>query len=468
MKKLMALVAVALVGFTPAAMAQHNGAADLLDSPVKVEAELQNIGEQVHCSLPIPQATALFGASEIKGTVTNEFLIGELMGSYHIYRVDSDCNLIESWQTACPGTSMTGITYDTTTDNTYWAADPSSGQIYEFEMFTGFATGNVYTLPNAGTNVWGPGTIDDNQSGRLSYWSEITTDEIFQVDLADGSFGCSFVNPDFQQGLGAFGNGIDDAANPALNDTGLVLATGQISDGQPVRVSQTDCSGNVYEDTWNLIDPLLPSGEIFPNGIVEYYRSSSMAPQKNLLVVGNATSTVFVLDQDLDIDDCQGIDDESSSVLFVNGDQGEQGVHTITMPAGTPLAYSMDRPADGGNGKFVVHFNAGIPSAETIRPLPANLGTFCFPLLFEPADNADPSAVWNNIGKPNRIGASNYFGSPIADPERAPAFFHLDPNGDIEHLPSGSEWTVQGVVFNPASTSPRGVSVTNAIQLRIE
>jgi hypothetical protein len=111
--------------------------------------------------------------------------------------------------------------------------------------------------------------------------------------------------------------------------------------------------------------------------------------------------------------------------------------------------------------------DAGIPSAGTVTGLPAGLGRFCFPLQIPPFGSASPVAVFNNLGKTDRIGVSTYFGSPVADPARAPSYFLLRPAGDITNLPAGTQWTFQGIVINPAASSPKGASVTNALVLEV-
>jgi hypothetical protein len=115
----------------------------------------------------------------------------------------------------------------------------------------------------------------------------------------------------------------------------------------------------------------------------------------------------------------------------------------------------------------VVHLNPGAPSSGTITALPAMLGDFCFPLFLPPFGSAAPASVWNNLGKTDRIGSSSYFGTPIPNPANAPSFFALVPSGDPVNLPTGSTWTIQGLILNPASTSPKGASVTNAVRIDV-
>lgn len=157
---------------------------------------------------------------------------------------------------------------------------------------------------------------------------------------------------------------------------------------------------------------------------------------------------------------CQGKDDVD--VLYVNGRSGIHTAHLVVVHSTDPVLFTIQKPAAGGNGKFLVHMNAGFPDASTVSPLPAGLGSFCFPLLL-PA--ASPVCVWNNIGKTSQVGASSYFGTPIPDPLKAPVTFLDLPAGDPAHLVPCSRWTIQGLIINPASSSAKGASVTNAVAL---
>ena len=60
------------------------------------------------------------------------------------------------------------------------------------------------------------------------------------------------------------------------------------------------------------------------------------------------------------------------------------------------------------------------------------------------------------------------FGTAIADPAKAPAFFHLAGSVDTANLPSGSEWSIQGIELNTMSSSTRSTSVTNSVLFQTE
>ena len=163
----------------------------------------------------------------------------------------------------------------------------------------------------------------------------------------------------------------------------------------------------------------------------------------------------------VNIDSPDGIE----TILSVNGSVG-QASPIVFVGEGESIVGRLELPPAGGNGKFVVHANAGRPNDGTLFVVPGNIGTTCFPLLLN--QGAAPIAVWNNIGKVNKVGASEYFdGNPIPDPPRAPADFLDLPIGDTTNLTAGTVITLQGVIVDPASASPKAASTTNAIILEI-
>ena len=167
------------------------------------------------------------------------------------------------------------------------------------------------------------------------------------------------------------------------------------------------------------------------------------------------------------VDPCQEPANEGTRVLYVNGSQGgDGGPYNVQANGGDLVWAALLLPDSGGNGKFVMHANYGSPTPVTVTSLPASIGTFCFPLLL--AGGADPAAVWNNIGKEGAIGSSEYFdGTPMADPDKAPVVFLQLVGGDAVNLPPGTDVTLQGVIIDPASISPKSASSTNAVTLQI-
>ena len=150
----------------------------------------------------------------------------------------------------------------------------------------------------------------------------------------------------------------------------------------------------------------------------------------------------------------------------MNFSNGISTGNIVTADATGLIVADIAKPSGKGNGKFLVHMNVGPPTESTVVQLPGQLGPFCFPALI--ANGSDPVAIWNSIGKESKVGASGYFGAPIADPGRAPETFLLLSEGDPANLPPGSSFTLQGVIVNPNASSPKGASTTNAILLLLE
>jgi hypothetical protein len=445
----------------------QNAATALLDSPVKIRNDTARAGEAIACSLRLGFGQyALFGLDRIPGTDPVELVAGELFGAFRIFHLDEGCNLVATWSTAFPSSTMSGITVDPASGGAYyWAADPIlTFALHQFEMYTGQPGPAPPVLlpspPGSRLPVWGPIAINPNRPGSVVVCEDIAGDVCYEIDLTSGALLCTFPNPDNRPGISAgFGNGLSEAASPgACGGATMVASSGTVLEGRVVRASQVDCGGLLCYDTWDLATPLGPNA--FVNDIEEFWSSSTGGVR--LALLENASSTAFVLDLPGSAADCQGIDRPASDVLYVNGRQGGSSFTERLDPA-NPIAWSIRKPPAGGSGNFVVHLDAGGPGAHSITTLPAGLGTTCYPFLIAPFGSATPVAVWNNLGRPGKVGASAYFGMPMADPPSAPTFFQLLPIGDPVNLPDGTVFTIQGVIRNPAATSPRGASVTNAI-----
>lgn len=154
-------------------------------------------------------------------------------------------------------------------------------------------------------------------------------------------------------------------------------------------------------------------------------------------------------------------------VLSINGRTGRHLDRVVTVKQGERIFATILPPPGGGSGKFVVHANFGVPDTQSLTPLPANIGTTCFPLIV--SQGAQPAGVWNNLGRPNDVGTSKYIdGSLVANPPLAPAVFLYLPEGDAVHLRTGTTVTFQGVISNPNSPSGLRLSATNAVTLKIQ
>lgn len=156
----------------------------------------------------------------------------------------------------------------------------------------------------------------------------------------------------------------------------------------------------------------------------------------------------------------------ADDVLFLNGSAGTAPQRIVEVGAGERIWIAMLSAPAGGPGKFLVHANLGEPNASTGSPLPASIGTACFEMLL--GRGAVPIAVWNNIGKENLVGATLDFEGETIDPARTPSVFEDLSASNVESvLPPGTIVTLQGVLLDPGSLSPKAASATNAIVLSI-
>lgn len=161
------------------------------------------------------------------------------------------------------------------------------------------------------------------------------------------------------------------------------------------------------------------------------------------------------------VSSCLGVDGLSN--LRINNLTGGASDRIVGAAYDSNILFNIYLPPAGGNGKFVVHMNPGMPTSGTISPLPAGLGDTCFPFLL--TAGGMPAAIWTNINKPTQIGSSNFFGTPIPDPARAPTTFYS--TGGATVFPIFSSWTIQGAIINPTASSPKGASVTNPVILDV-
>jgi len=441
------VLAAALAG---PALAQENSLANALEYPVRLEPEIP-VTSTVVRSAPFTGGSG-FGCTE--DTSTGEILFSEINNPFLVEVRTKDLVLVRTLNIPNPGLTMTGIAYDPKND-TLWCASTTTVKLHEFNKQTGVPTG-AFVIYSGGI-VPGAVTIDinDGNGGDTAYVTETWLDRVDSFDIRTGSHLCTHFNP---LGQPVFGNGISYVPNPRFPGE-LYLAAGANSAGQVTDVYRGNpCVGQEY------VDPLYVANlgnECFPNGY-QATIDTSVVPNEVFYFMGNATGTLYEIHAPMTVDDCQGIDGEN--VLFVNG----SNAHNVNLVEGWPFHFGIWKPSGGGNGKYVVHLNVGHPHDLTITGLPVQLGDFCFPILLPPYGTANPSAVWNNLGQVAKVGSSNWFGTPIPNPPTAPAFFHESSVGDTVNLPAGSKFTLQGLILNPGSTSPKNASVTNAIAITVD
>jgi len=448
------LIAAASVAVPGIALGQLSAQTSLLLPPYTVEPVME-VTSFVVRSVPFePTGTvAPWGVAE--DTSNGKLLFSEIRQPFTVQTRNKDLSLVGSVTFAMPAASMTGIAYDAKND-TVWGVDVNANKIHEFNKTTGVATGSVITLTTGG--VTGPCTIDlnDGLGGDTMYYEDISADMIYDLDIRSGMNGtCSHLNP---LGSGTYGNGLSAAYQPTY--TGELWATaGTTGAGQPTHIfSGNPCFGHSYSAYVDLVQAY-PQETFWQE--IQHTFDPSVPDAPVWYAVGGSTNLLFELQALKGIEDCQGKD--GVNVLFVNGDNAQN----VSIIAGWPYHFGIQKPQAGGNGKFIIHMNAGTPVDPTLTTLPAGLGVICFPLLFPPYGSANPVSVWNSLGQTAKLGTSNYFGASIADPPSAPTFFQQSVIGDTTNLPVGSQFTLQGVILNPAASSPKNASVTNGIVITV-
>ena len=442
------------------ALAQRSAEVDMVLPPVSTQPPTYQAVEDIKCRVAFSSSSdPVFGVSEIKGTSNPvEFLVSAQLTPFRVFRIDENCSILSSWSTSTSATSMLGCAYDTATTTTYWLVQNSIPKsIVEFELGTGSPTGRSFPIGNVG--VPAPLCTNDNTAvaNDMAY-ENIASDIIQLVDPVAGQFACTFANPD-DTGGGAFGNGIDDSVDASIAD--FVVSSGAISDTQVVRAGEYDCTSS-NPDTWNFINSVVPIGGTFPQSFAEFTASGG---ETCMMLAEGALNEVFVLRPSRGISDCQGVDSADEKIATVNFSSGSRGF-SLLLGVASPLVFRMERPDAGGSGEYVAYWNAGPPNDSSITVLPADLGPICHPML----STRPPTemAIFNNAGKEPRIGASTYFGAAIADPPLAPTVVRQNAAGDPSNMPAGSCWTMQGIIYNPAASSFKEASVTNAVLVFVQ
>lgn len=142
-----------------------------------------------------------------------------------------------------------------------------------------------------------------------------------------------------------------------------------------------------------------------------------------------------------------------TDVVFVNGSAGVGAGRIVLLAPDASLEISVAAPPaqPAGPSPFVLYAWLGLPNALTVRELPFSIGTLCMsaPLTGGPPA---PREIWNNIGKPQLLGASTRQSSP------APSVVFTRPGGvglDVSFF-------VQGILVDPGSSQGQA-AVTNGV-----
>ena len=143
-----------------------------------------------------------------------------------------------------------------------------------------------------------------------------------------------------------------------------------------------------------------------------------------------------------------------ADVLFANGTAGIGAARQVFVAPDTPFTLSMQAPPSRplGPSRFAAYATAGAPSPSRVRSLPFGLGEMCLPTPLSGGGAPLPKAIWNNIGKPARLGAATLPSAP------APSVLFTRPGG----LGRRVTFTVQGLILDSASLQGQA-AVTNAV-----
>ncbi len=348
---------------------------------------------------------------------------------------------------------------------------PSIDQIYAPVASGDWNDDGIADLAMGTTILNGAGSSDDETGAYVIFGSDAGFAASFDVTALDGTngFRLNLANAGDSFALDAI------ATRGDLDDDGigdLVVGAHEASGRNAVFAIFGDDSFDAVVDASDLDGPAgftlharstsqlfglgLSLGDVNDDGIDDLLIGAALAPGIGQFPAGEAY--VFY-----GIPDCRrGTVNAANGIilnsLFVNGSTGGSD-RVVELTTGDFVGITMLRPIAGGNGRFVVHADEGDPTAMLSSPLPFDVGAMCFPFLL--SKGGSPEIVANNLGKEGAIGASNFYGVPLPNPERASTTFTYPP------LPLGLQLTFQGVVIDPGSFSSRRASTTNAVTIRI-
>src|SRR5262249_24462098 len=108
------------------------------------------------------------------------------------------------------------------------------------------------------------------------------------------------------------------------------------------------------------------------------------------------------------------------------------------------------------SAEFALYVWHGASTATTLKRLPKGLGTMCFPSPITPLGLPQPLKKWNNT-RFHRLGTPDFPSTPA--PSRV-----VSLHAGVSHALTV---TFQGIIRDDGSRIPQGLSVTNAIALRV-
>jgi Tol biopolymer transport system component len=145
------------------------------------------------------------------------------------------------------------------------------------------------------------------------------------------------------------------------------------------------------------------------------------------------------------------------TVLLANAVSGDVLTRELHVRAEEPLTIVMVSPTTPQTAPFVLYGWTGSPDASTLVDLPAGVGPMVFPAPFSGREPG-PRAIWNNLRR------FRVLGFPTLASRAAPSVIVRQPGG----APRRMSVTLQGLIVDGAARTAAGVSVTNAILLRVD
>ena len=144
---------------------------------------------------------------------------------------------------------------------------------------------------------------------------------------------------------------------------------------------------------------------------------------------------------------------DREDVLLVNGTAGDPA-RVVYAGLGEPITLEMLAPSSRTSSRFVLYVWAGESDAASLTSLSHDLGWMSFPPPFR---GGRPIRITNQFGYDATLGASDFPSSP------APSTIGTHPG-----YPQPRTFTLQGLIRDNGARVPEGVSVTNAVILKVE
>ncbi len=144
-------------------------------------------------------------------------------------------------------------------------------------------------------------------------------------------------------------------------------------------------------------------------------------------------------------------------VLLVNAYAGDPPGRELVLGINQPILVAVAAPSNRPVSRLVVYAWPRLPGAGTRTLLPRGLGWMAMPPPFAHRPPS-PAAIWNSFGYTPILGTPTHPSSP------APSVLFRSTSG----VPRPLSVTFQGLIEDDGSLIPEGVSVTNAVLLRIQ